>query len=548
MVEGQTGVCPFLFGAFNMSRYNEDLEYLIQDTDISKEELEEIIVEADKVISDTSSEKDKLIEAYLKKIQCLQKLDKYNESKEFIDKLLVLNANMPEAFVRLGNVYRENKEHDKAIDCITKAIEIKPDYVAAYNNRGTAKYYLSNYRGAIEDYNKAIEIKPDYAMIYNNRGLAKRYLSDYRGAAKDFKKAEMDILNVLIFFGDNVGEKIVNFMLDDDDFFKETTQKCKEEEINNFKNIYIQSLKIILELQVKEEIKTSVSHYTKTAVLERLLFDNYFKKDEERSPFRLNSVNTSNDLEEGKTLFRYLFPKEDVFSRIQIEEFGAFAGCFILNKDSLNQFRLYGKTEKKEEGTGVSISLNEHFFSEKISIGIKMESGSESKKEENLPPSLPLFRCIYIDPETCKVISLGQKEEYVFYKEGKLEGEYVSYKEKINGLRKKVENMLERLKEMIGESDRDIVCKLLLNLRYLVKHFAFNEEQECRIIQIRKLNDKKVESDENNRLYIEYLEMNEENVSEICFAPKATDIDKFKQHLARNNYNVKCYKSTAPFA
>ena len=33
-----------------MSRYNEDFDYLIQDVDISKKELEEIIAEADKVI------------------------------------------------------------------------------------------------------------------------------------------------------------------------------------------------------------------------------------------------------------------------------------------------------------------------------------------------------------------------------------------------------------------------------------------------------------------------------------------------------------------
>jgi hypothetical protein len=57
-----------------------------------------------------------------------------------------------------------------------------------------------------------------------------------------------------------------------------------------------------------------------------------------------------------------------------------------------------------------------------------------------------------------------------------------------------------------------------------------------------------VKSNDNNRLYIDYEEMNGTNVSEICFAPKAKDIDKFRQHLARNNYNVKCGKSKAPWA
>ena len=45
-----------------MSKYHEDLDYLIRDTDISKEEFKEIIIEADKIISDVGSEKYKLIE------------------------------------------------------------------------------------------------------------------------------------------------------------------------------------------------------------------------------------------------------------------------------------------------------------------------------------------------------------------------------------------------------------------------------------------------------------------------------------------------------
>ncbi|MCL1926826.1 MAG: hypothetical protein FWF95_06805, partial [Syntrophorhabdaceae bacterium] len=83
----------------------------------------------------------------------------------------------------------------------------------------------------------------------------------------------------------------------------------------------------------------------------------------------------------------------------------------------------------------------------------------------------------------------------------------------------------------------------------LVKHVAFKEEQECRIMKIEKLyNNAVVKADDNKRLFVEYVKLNDTNVSEICFAPKAQDIDKFRQHLARNNYNVKCGKSKAPLS
>ena len=174
-----------------MSKYNEDLDYLILDVDISKAELNEIIVEADKIIVDNNSERDKLIEAYLKKVQCLQRLEKYTESKEFLDKLLNLSPNMPDAITRLAFIYDINKEYDKAIDCTNKAIEINPDYAYAYFRRGYAKSNLPNpdNQSIIEDYNKAIELKSDYMMAYNNRGVAYKDKGDLDHAIENYDKA-----------------------------------------------------------------------------------------------------------------------------------------------------------------------------------------------------------------------------------------------------------------------------------------------------------------------------------------------------------------------
>ena len=68
------------------------------------------------------------------------------------------------SMIALGN-YRQ------AIEDYSRAIEIKPGYADAYNNRGIAYNSLGNYRQAIEDYNRAIEIKPDFADAYYNRGV-----------------------------------------------------------------------------------------------------------------------------------------------------------------------------------------------------------------------------------------------------------------------------------------------------------------------------------------------------------------------------------------
>jgi len=83
----------------------------------------------------------------------------------------------------------ESGDYQGAIADYNQAINIKPDYALAYNNRGNAKSDLGDYQGAIADYNQAINIKPDYADAYYNRGIAKSDLGDYQGAIADYNQA-----------------------------------------------------------------------------------------------------------------------------------------------------------------------------------------------------------------------------------------------------------------------------------------------------------------------------------------------------------------------
>ncbi|WP_071879876.1 tetratricopeptide repeat protein [Microcystis aeruginosa] len=60
-----------------------------------------------------------------------------------------------------------------------QAINIKPDYAYAYNNRGSAKYELGDKQGAIADYNQA-------AQLYSQQGN----MEGYRKALDRIKNLE----------------------------------------------------------------------------------------------------------------------------------------------------------------------------------------------------------------------------------------------------------------------------------------------------------------------------------------------------------------------
>ena len=78
---------------------------------------------------------------------------------------------------------------DEKLRFYTEAIQLKPDYVDAYNNRGFARYAKGDVEGSAQDYSEAIRLKPDYATAYYNRGLMRRAEGDVEGAVQDYSEA-----------------------------------------------------------------------------------------------------------------------------------------------------------------------------------------------------------------------------------------------------------------------------------------------------------------------------------------------------------------------
>lgn len=77
----------------------------------------------------------------------------------------------------------------KAIEYYTNAINLKPDYINAYNYRGYAYYAILEYEKAINDFNMAIKIKPDDPIAYTYRGRVYEKIGDCVNARLDYKKS-----------------------------------------------------------------------------------------------------------------------------------------------------------------------------------------------------------------------------------------------------------------------------------------------------------------------------------------------------------------------
>lgn len=93
------------------------------------------------------------------------------------------------AFFSIGNILLEGGWIREAVSAYDMVLRLKPDFVEAYYNRGTAKTFIADYEAAIADFDEAICLKPEFLEAYYNRGLTKSTLNQFEAAEHDLRTA-----------------------------------------------------------------------------------------------------------------------------------------------------------------------------------------------------------------------------------------------------------------------------------------------------------------------------------------------------------------------
>ena len=108
---------------------------------------------------------------------------------KYLEKAIQEKPNFAEAYNNRGNAYRETKQYALAMQDYNRAISLKPNLEKTFNNRGNIYFDQRNFQMAIRDYNKALSLNASYNLAYLNRGLAYHELNKDDLACPDFKKA-----------------------------------------------------------------------------------------------------------------------------------------------------------------------------------------------------------------------------------------------------------------------------------------------------------------------------------------------------------------------
>ena len=333
-----------------------------------------------------------------------------------------------------------------------------------------------------------------------------------------------------------------------------------------------------------------LAHYTNTSITNLLL-----EKNEDGSlpsSFRLNTINNVNDPSEGHLLVNYLEGiRESYFYAPDFDKsLHAFISCFTFNHDSLNQFRLYGK-EANKEASGVSLVFKKEFFQLDSSLGglsflslgnniqnsdkdfSPLETNEQSDKKKTSEDKFrisrqPVMRCVYLDPVS-GFAQLAQRNKLTFYREfgdenigeeSKAELEWLKYKNDIEKKERTFSKSFASLKAIYEELNKEklkldkvdldaveiLLSEILLPLKYLIKHSAFQEEQECRMVYVTSLDAPEVKIEHRKFLFVEYDAEVKENLNKIYIAPAATEYQLYLSWLLRDS-NVKIELSNNPY-
>ena len=326
-----------------------------------------------------------------------------------------------------------------------------------------------------------------------------------------------------------------------------------------------------IETLASEDFEKNIAHYTRPLIGFSLLNPT---EEKSSSKFRLSTIKGVNDPTEGTILKDFLN-----YGKKSEDDLITFISCFTFNHDSLNQFRLYGK-EKGQEASGISLVFErDKFFNQEVSAfntlshqnapfktevfldnkKIDEKQGESNKPNPILVSKLPLYRCIYLESYSDNkpfYLQLAQREELTFYREdekSKPSTRWKIYKKKIDQIEKNVREKLTEIKEEISklssdEKTHEILDKILLPLRYLVKHSAFKEEQECRIIYIASICDDKIQMNpEQGQMYVEYEQDVKKAIHKIYLSSGS---EKYKDHfrkLLNDEKGNMVMSSTNPF-
>ncbi|WP_297245135.1 hypothetical protein [uncultured Brachyspira sp.] len=512
----------------------------------------------------------------------------YNDCINDFNTAIKLNPYYHFAYANRALLNMFFKNYDQALKDYDFALKIDSTNVIYYRYRAQIKYILGMYGEAIDDAEKAINLYNKYMDAHYIKILSKAKLKKYIEIIDDLKYVAKintdfrnnfitDIMNLLesyysvevifqlLMKNENAilwrNEPITNLISRFDES-KNFDDELKE----NIKYLllYEYFLLKILTFDTEEENNIKISHYTSLDIL--LLLLNVKGSTKESGNIRINNITTANDPKEGKILERIL-NKNNISIKIENDEKAlTLQTSYSRNKDSLTMFRLYGKKENKE-ATGICLVLDNKYFNNtytspysyefKLKIeNNQIEMNEKINKEKLQENKRNLYWVLYYNDKENQLIYNKEKSKYASniidlndlnspnykadLKEDDKKEDMIKYAfAKIFHYTEEIKKQIEDPKnsENYKNIKNQLYSYLFENIKYIIKHEAFFEEQELRMLVTNDYKSDEILIDNyNKKLYIDYIKLFDENnnyIKEIIIGSKVENNEAVAEYIRK---------------
>lgn len=96
---------------------------------------------------------------------------------------------LAQIYNNIGVIYSKREEYDLAEEAYGRALELYPDFPAAYYNLGNDLIQRGQFKQAVKSFKRALRLYPTDIWALNNRGLAYRQMDKLEKARRDFEDA-----------------------------------------------------------------------------------------------------------------------------------------------------------------------------------------------------------------------------------------------------------------------------------------------------------------------------------------------------------------------
>lgn len=524
-------------------------------------------------------------------------------NKEFENKPYAINRDLANAYYYRGLSKNNLKEYNEAIEDFKKSLKFEPAYwLVVHYNIGVSKINLGEYEESVKNfdiityqnfykeyYNRIIrkeiydsELYNIYISMHCSKVFAELLLKEkaynsinmFLELSKCFNPNNNHIFNIVsLLFGNykyDLIEKIFNYLVEEnyndlwenDITFNLLKNKTIDKEIlkNIKKNLLYQYL-LLQSLSfnnktLKREYtyNIEIAHYTSLNTLLKLI--------KEDNKIRITNISNANDPKEGKILENILNKNKLDIKIKNDENLITLQTSLSRNKDALTMFRLYGKNEN-EEATGICLVIdkkyfNDNYLSSVIEVNLDNQKQEEKKGNENYKKAKEIIQKRFERKNLYWVIYYNEEKNQLVFNPTK--SKYSSVIIDLNTINKnkkninKIEdlincifhNIINSAKEIDNQIENknltdEIFSNLFENIRYIIKHEAFFEEQELRMLITTNYKNENINIEEDKkRLYINYNELFNENenfIKEIILGGKIEDKELTSDYIKQIIYN-----------